>query len=151
MWASVVSSHSLKLCYCWGMNLRSLATALLFLLLPAAAAEEGPVVIEVKERAEKSMKVNKASDVKASDQEYGMEVMETLAVLLPAAPEAALRYFLKAREQVDADRKAGTSAPVAVEQNEDMKRSASVLAAALGGPCREWRRRRLTVISACRR
>ncbi len=132
MWASVVSSHSLKLCYCWGMNLRSLASALLFLLLPAAAAE-GPVVIEVKERAEKSMKVNKASDVKASDQEYGMEVMETLAVLLPADPEAALRYFLKAREQVDADRKAGTSAPVAVEQNEDMKRSASVLAAALGG------------------
>ncbi len=116
------------------MNLRFLATALLFLLLPAAAAEEEePAVIEARERAEKSMQANKASEVKASDQEYGIEVMETLILLLPADPVTALRYFLKAREQVDADRKAGTAAPVASEQSDDMKRSVGVLAAALGG------------------
>jgi hypothetical protein len=113
------------------MNLRPVSVALLLSLIPAVAQE--PVAGAVIERVEKFMAAQKASEVKASDQEYGTEVLETLTILLPSNPELALRYFLRAREQVDADRKAGTVTPGNARQSDDMQRSVSVLGAALGG------------------
>jgi hypothetical protein len=117
------------------MIFRPLCAALLLTALSALAQQFDPEAVkEVKATAEAMMVPQRASEVKASDAEYGREVMETLASLLRCDPDLAVRFFLKARAQVAEDRKAGTvSQGEALLSDGDRKRSVSVLGAALGG------------------
>ncbi len=118
--------------------------AAIFLLMLAAVRGEQlapEAVKDAKDKAEKMMAAQRASELQDADWAFGREVMGTLGSLMPVDPDLARRFFLKARVQVEADRKAGTVSReaelAAGEDTKNRKRSASVLSAALGAALKE--------------
>lgn len=99
---------------------------LLTLFLSCRALQAAPP-----EGLEKLLRAERASELHASDADYFKEVAEALSALLAEDPAKAVELFLHVRQQVAADRAAGTASTGTSERSGDRGRSLSVPAAAL--------------------